>query len=694
MGIPTITLFSDCACMADSGCMNRNLAALLLSCAVCWSAGGAQPPAWVGPVIFKWNAQIGGGMWYQQGVVVTNVAPVMAEHPRPVMVGLRSDVAENGYRFDLNRFEPNAETYSYWPDRASQEFVLQTFERVGNVRFIWSMPTPDRYHDAPYSVPKSGSGYAWQTPEYYAAYLQYLIAPVTMTPAQYNALSLGYDFFVNSNLKAANPISEKAVGGNWANLRARRGRPEPYLIDAVILGIEPYGDAQEVMPDGKQYGAIAERFRAAIRARGGVLGKIPLGLNVHAGGAVSDFERPWFKPMLDTVTRADFSYLDVFHHYRFGTPTNELNRIYPTLVHAGSAGAASAGWQNWWNPQSTWLSDFSRYLWIYEDTRSALKLYGENPARWKIGCTEHGMTITSRFSGNDMGAGIHWALWLAEIMRYNADYDMNWVLAEQGYAHAQVHFRDKYVTRTPGHYVYKMAQEFVGLDYCTNSFQSQTTSTGTMPEGGNYKSADVEVRVFKDSTKGNYHLFVVNKHATNTASITGWEQWAVAKWDRLSAPSFLAQNPIGNPWAREKVKTVSNLGHTHGQALRIAPISVNHIELSATTNTLPVVFVEPQQDGKENPQKPGLLRVTRHGPTNVALTVQCKFAGTAGAGIDFAAASTNTVTIPAGSAFVDVEVQTKTDTMLEPPEYATLILTPGSNYKVGAPTSASVYIVD
>jgi hypothetical protein len=637
-------------------------------------------------------------MWYQEALVVTNIAPVAAEYPQPLLVGLRSDVAENGYRFDLNRFDPTAETYNYWPDRASQEFVVQAFKNVGNVRFIWSMPTPDRYHDQPYSVPKSGSAYPWQTPEYYAAYLQYMIEPASMAPAQYSKLQLGYDFYLNTPLtnavKTPNPVAEKELKGNWGNLRARRGHPEPYAIDAVLLGIEPYGDAQEVMPEGKQYGAIAERFRQAIRARGGALAKIPLGLNVHAGGAVSDFERPWFKPMLDAVTRADFSYFDLYHHYRFGTPTNELNRIYPTLIHAGSAGAASPGWQNWWNPQSTWLSDFSRYLWIYEDVRSAAKLYGEDPTRWKIGCSEHGMTITSRFSGNDMGAGIHWALWLAETMRYNADYDMNWVLAEQGFAHAQIQFRDKFVTRTPGHFAYKMAQEFIGLDYCTNTFQSPTISTNTMPEGGNYKSPDVEVRVFKNATSGNYHLFVINKHATNAASISGWEQWSVANWTQLSAPNFTAQNPIGNPWTREKVRTVSNFGHTNGQALRIAPISVNHIELSPTTNAFPIVFVEHQQDGKENPQMPGLVRVSRNGPTNAALTVQCRFAGTAGLGRDYALASTNTVTIPAGTPFVDVEIQTKTDTILESPEFVTLILTPGANYKVGAPSSAYVYIVD
>src|SRR3954469_11677049 len=236
-----------------------NLFAAISSVAICCSALAApQPPPWVGPVGPKWNAQIGGGLWYQEALVLSNIAPVIAEYPQPVMVGLRSDVAENGYRFDLQGFDPTAEPYNYWPDRASQEFVLQSLLNVGNVRFIWSMPSPDRNSPTPYSQAKSGAAYPWQKPEYYAAYLQYLIGPVTMNSNQYTKLDLGYNFYLDPTSTVASPVSERAVKGNWANLRARRGHPEPYPIGAVILGIEPYGDAQEVMSDGKQYGAIAE----------------------------------------------------------------------------------------------------------------------------------------------------------------------------------------------------------------------------------------------------------------------------------------------------------------------------------------------------------------------------------------------------------------------------------------------------
>jgi hypothetical protein len=666
----------------------RSLFALIISILMP-SIFAAQAPSWVSAPAFTWNAKLGGGLWYQEGVVLSNIAPALREYARPVLIGLRSDRAENGYRFDLDTFASNWPTYNDWPDRMSHERLLQTLG-TNNTQFIWSIPTPFTYSADPAQT--KGPGYPWQKPEYYAAYAQYLMAPATMPEAEYKTLQTQYDFFADASCTNVNAASEKTVGGNWANLRARRGHPEPYPIQAIILGIEPYGDAQEAfVSDGKGYGELAEKYRTAMRARGGPLATIPLGLTITEGGAISDFERPWFKPMLDSVTHSDFSYLDLHHHYSFGTPTNEINRIYPTLINAGNAKAASPGWQNWWMPREQWVSDFSRYLWGYEDSRKALVLYGETTNRWKIGCSEHGLAITSKFIGNDMGAGIHWALWLSEVMRYNAEWDMNWVLAEQGYAHAQLQFREGRLTRTPAHFVYKMAQEFTGLEYCPNTFESPLVSTG-MVGTANYISPDVVLRVFRDRSSSNYHLFVINKNATSSVNLTDWRAWNVVKWGRISAQSFTNQNAMGEPWRTEDTQTVSV--KAGNGPLKIAPISINHIELSAAPSLKPTVFVENVRDAKETPTQNGIFRITRTGTIQLPLTVNFTTVGTANSGTDYTLSATNSITIPAAKASVDIEVAPRLDLTTEPPKYLILLLAPSANYLLADPTSASVYVTD
>ncbi len=87
-------------------------------------------------------------------------------------------------------------------------------------------------------------------------------------------------------------------------------------------------------------------------------------------------------------------------------------------------------------------------------------------------------------------------------------------------------------------------------------------------------------------------MFIVNKHATNSYSITGWENWNVVKWGQLKADNFTSENPIGNhnplqPWSLETVKT-NEVTHVKGTAINIPKISVNHIEISESFVIQPI----------------------------------------------------------------------------------------------------------
>ncbi|MGI8967249.1 MAG: hypothetical protein ACR2H1_14340 [Limisphaerales bacterium] len=666
--------------------------------------GAIQPPILVGAVAHTWVPQLGGGMWYQQGEVVRKIAPALSDYPQPVLVGLRGDRAENGYRFDLNTFSPNASTYNDWSgtERYSQEDVINTLKASGNVKFMWSMPVPDNFSDTPYNVilanqyynstghnypsleavrwykytdprdngqtayklyvnnvriengsefralagqvvdlrgPPSmplktgndeprisplGSGYRWQKPKYYAAYLQYMLAPATMTDAQLLNLSSTLNFFDGS--WQPNNASESVVQSNWANLRAKRGHRDPYPLVAVILGIEPYDLAQEGLraadvngnryDSGDRYGTIVEQFRREIRLRGGPLSAIPLGLNVTGKYPMSDFSRPWFKPMLEALrdfnlmpTHWDFSYLDMHHHYRAGSATDYLTRIFPAIICTETA-VPFPGWQNWWAGSDWHGMDYSRFLWMFEDVRYALNHYQdtagnfENADRWKIGCSEHGLSLSSQFTGNDMGAGVHWALWLAELMRYNASWDMSWQLAEQGFSHAQLQYRDQLLTKTPAHYVYKMAQEFYGYQLHANTYTTSLSTTGlatglsgggsiplpnNLSRGFAYLSYDVVVRVFHNPADGHYHLFVINKNTSTSESMTGWGNWTLVKWTQIKHPtttSLDAGNQVGGTFAtwftNQNIYTRDvTTNFTQGQPINIPPTSINHLELRA-----------------------------------------------------------------------------------------------------------------
>src|SRR5687768_17012387 len=109
------------------------LAAILFILISSGSLIGAPTPNWVGTATHTWTPRLGGGVWYQPYNHLAELGPVLAGYPRPVLIGLRSDRQENGYRFDKDAFNDpgprdasghiigpeKLSPYHWWVQRAS-----------------------------------------------------------------------------------------------------------------------------------------------------------------------------------------------------------------------------------------------------------------------------------------------------------------------------------------------------------------------------------------------------------------------------------------------------------------------------------------------------------------------------------------------------------------------------------------------
>ena len=457
----------------------------------CRTGRRANLPSWVGATAsHHWQPALGGVYWLDSRAVVKQAAPCLSQSSRPVLVDIKSDATGFGYRFDLDSWDSRSAIYSYyrWDGTdggtpASPEDAFNILGATGNAQFVLHLPIPRYLTNTPSSNwGYDGYGYTWQTPQFYAGLAQYLFGTAG-PPSEWQGLATTLDFF------------SQPADFNWADLRARRGHLSPYPVVAVILGEEPYN--LEGFPEGAAYGAQAEQFRAAIRNRGVT---VPLGLHVHDMGIV-DNPSPgtWFWPMMTNLVASDFSYLDLEHYYQFSTVPEDFKRAFPISINP-------QGFQGWWMPQSQWRSDYTKFLWIAEDTRHAI---GDDaavsglgdPGRWQLGFSEHGIQVTSAFMYNDMLSAMHWAGWLAESMRQNIVWDSGWTLLGEGFATAQLQVVDGYLTRTPMFYVYQMAQELYGLDYLTNGYVSAMGAT-TDNVGNAVQFPWTTVRTLRDPATG------------------------------------------------------------------------------------------------------------------------------------------------------------------------------------------------
>ncbi len=513
-----------------------------------------------------WTPKLGGCTWMPTINLLNVAASVLPDYPRPVLVDIKAPCTGFGYRFDLDEWDQREGSYTWYTwiggDRGARaEDILQICEASGNAEFIFHVPLPRYLVEDPWenNSHDEGEGYLWQTPAYYAAMVQYLFG-LAGAPADYESLPASMDFF-DASVPAA---------FNWANLRARRGRVEPYPITAVIIGQEPYNIGGWAS-DGTAWGAVVEETRAAIRARGLTM---PLGLHVKDSGPPSDSDRTWFRPMMQAINWSDFEYIDLHHYYLFNSEPEDYKRVFPVAV-------APNGFQNNWPsapPPDQWHADYTRFLWLIEDTRYAIDAFDYDSVDWKLGFGEHGLATTSSFAYNDMGAGLNWAAWLAEGMRQNTDWDSNWVLFEQGSSHAQIQIRS-HITKTPGYYVYEMAMGFHGLVYRELEYEEEMGTVLTAG-GGTLQYPYLVLRGFQEPSGDRLHLFAVNLSESRSYELQGFEGRTVSSWKRLSAPSYDSMNYfLDENWAPPTVYTEDAECPATGEPIIVPPISVNHIVL-------------------------------------------------------------------------------------------------------------------
>ena len=139
-------------------------------------------PSWVGTATHNWKPMLGGVCWMDSRAVMKLAAPYLKQSARPVLVDIKSDAVGFGYRFDQNAWMSDSPIHTWfsWDGTdsgtpSSPEDSLQIFGATSNAQFIVNIPIPLNLTNQPSSNwGYDGFGYTWQTPAFYAAWVQYL----------------------------------------------------------------------------------------------------------------------------------------------------------------------------------------------------------------------------------------------------------------------------------------------------------------------------------------------------------------------------------------------------------------------------------------------------------------------------------------------------------------------------------------
>lgn len=233
------------------------------------------------------------------------------------------------------------------------------------------------------------------------------------------------------------------------------------------------------------------------------------------------------------------------------------------------------------------------------------------------------------------------------------------------------------VYRDPGQTGDNVTQLF---NICALGFSTQPAASTTINSGQTTTLTCVATGVPVATTKHNVTPTLTYEWYQGTSGTLGTILGTSASF---TTPALTTST---NYWVR--IKSVLGTSTVYAKSNTAA---VN-VSAPASVVTVAVAPASVTEDGAGNL----IYTFTRTGATTTALTANFTVGGTATFATDYAqtgaasfAASSGTVTIPAGSATAAVTINPAVDSTVEPDETAILTVSTGSGYTVGAPAAAT-----
>lgn len=146
----------------------------------------------------------------------------------------------------------------------------------------------------------------------------------------------------------------------------------------------------------------------------------------------------------------------------------------------------------------------------------------------------------------------------------------------------------------------------------------------------------------------------------------------------------------------ETVQLTLQAGTGYGLGVANTSASISITDDDAGGTTLPSLTIEATNPAVSEPSGTSSFKISRTGSTTAALTAHFAISGDADNTIDYSLSTgtATTVTIPAGSSYVNVALSVIDDTAWESSENVTLTLTSNSAYNIGTNNAATIQITD
>ena len=319
--------------------------------------------------------------------------------------------------------------------------TLRTIDDVATIAetlgatLVWCIPLANRNHPD-HKENRSGSAFDFQTQQFFLDQVEYLVGTAD---ADYQAAVASLDW------------DHQTPTDNWANLRAARGRLEPYDITYFEIGNEPYFGGRW-RDDLSDYGQVFLDYSRGIKT-------------IHPSAKVGhhSFKSApdnWLDTLLP-ITKEEVDFISIFHDYPFQTEA-------PIEHWLGIPVGDNNRWRFWVGNKGSWIKapygnmndqEGDRFFFTPFIVRHMLEKHvPERAAAIELLTTEYGHFLApGKGEDNWLGSAINRASFIGANIASGVDMAQVWSLASSGgFAMGLVVDKEDFIEKPPHYQVFKL----------------------------------------------------------------------------------------------------------------------------------------------------------------------------------------------------------------------------------------------
>ncbi|MFA5047424.1 MAG: chitobiase/beta-hexosaminidase C-terminal domain-containing protein [Patescibacteria group bacterium] len=408
--------------------------------------------------------------------------------------------------------------------------IASVAEKLGTT-VIWQIPVPNKANP---NYVENKNGWTWMTKQFYVDMVEYLNGTAD---ADYKTKVNSLDW------------NHQTPGDNWANLRAYRGRVQPYNEIYFEFGNEPYYGGLWTTGYEAQYANLFNEYAVALKKQDS---RIKLGLHFFYE-TTADITFP--------IAHDNIGFVSLGHPYSHVKGDSVIQWL-------GAPAANNNRWGYYMGTKGPWDNDTSYSS--EERAHGKDSYYSPYMARYKVkqylsdrsdfnsiflATTEYGYFLAPGYGEeNWLGTAINRAGWVGTLMQAGIKIGDAWTLMTKRFGHGILSSQTTGLEVSPSYYIYRLYADHFGSKLVDSQIVGGVAPYRATTTDNAFDYPYASAWTSLNTAKNKLYIMFINRQESSSTNVTinlsGFTPSGTARVYQVKGETPCSDNELTNEGSR------------------------------------------------------------------------------------------------------------------------------------------------